>query len=154
MQKDKGPLIKAIVEFRKRTGLGIMQAKISVEEADLDIDRAIEIARAKGFMTSKVKPVEVLEHGIVETFVSEDKKRGSIVQLLCSTESAARTEVFRQGAKVIAYGLVIEADEDSIKTVLNDLEVALKEPVRLEYYEVYDMRDRRGCREASRPAEV
>jgi elongation factor Ts len=134
-------LIKAIKEFRERTGLGLQLSKQCVEEADLDVDLAIGIARERGFMTYSARPSTTLAHGVVGSYITDDQKRGAMVELLCYTDFAARTEEFKEAARLLAQGLVVKANNDCLDMIIESVSTRLKEPVRLHRYEVFDLRD-------------
>jgi translation elongation factor EF-Ts len=78
--------------------------------------------------------------GGVWSFITEDGKRGAMVELFCQTDFAARTDEFKEGAQLIAQGLTL-GKTAHIKPITDALEEKLKEPVILGRYEVFDMRD-------------
>jgi elongation factor Ts len=134
-------LVRAVKEFRERTGLGLQLSKQCVEATDLNVDAAVELARKEGLLTYSVRPATILAHGTVASCISEDKSRGALVELLCYTDFAAKTEEFQEAARLIALGLVVKAPQENIDQIISALEGKIKEPVRLHRYEVFDMRD-------------
>jgi elongation factor Ts len=78
-------------ELRRRTSQGMMECKKALEESGGDIEKAIEYFRKKGVKTS-VTGREAGE-GRVGAFISADRSRGALVEVLCNTDFTARNEV-------------------------------------------------------------
>ena len=58
---------KDVAELRKRTGLGMMECKKALVEADGDMDAAIKILREKGELKAESKmATRIAADGIVE----------------------------------------------------------------------------------------
>jgi len=81
-------------DLRQRTGAGMMDCKRALEEANGDIQKAIEILRKKGASVAAKRAEKSANEGLVVTKVSEDKKSGSILELNCETDFVAKSEDF------------------------------------------------------------
>ncbi len=79
--------------------------------------------------------------GGIWSYITEDGKQGAMVELFCETDFAARTEIFKQSAQLIAHGLIIGVPEENTQRILDNLKIMLKESVRLGRHEVFNMYD-------------
>ncbi|MEV4422659.1 translation elongation factor Ts [Patulibacter sp. NPDC049589] len=88
--------------LRQRTGAGMMDCKKTLQEADGDIEKAVELLRVKlGNKVGKLADRETTE-GTVQSFISADGKRGVLVEVDCNTDFVARNDDFIAFARRIA----------------------------------------------------
>lgn len=93
---------KMVGELREMTGLGMMECKKALVEAEGDIKKAEEILRIKsGNKASKLAGRTAAE-GVVATFISADKKLGALVEVNCETDFVAKDDGFVAFAKAVA----------------------------------------------------
>jgi len=83
-----------VKELRERTGAGMMDCKKALNETQGDMDKAIEFLREKGLAAAAKKAGRIASEGLVKTFVSEDRKSASIVEVNCETDFVAVNETF------------------------------------------------------------
>ena len=83
-----------VKDLRERTGAGMMDCKKALNECEGDIEKAIEHLREKGLAAAAKKAGRVASEGLVKTFVSEDKKEASIVEVNCETDFVSVNESF------------------------------------------------------------
>lgn len=83
-----------VKQLRELTGAGMLECKKALEEAQGDIEKAKEILRIKGLAKAEKKAGRETKEGIVQTYVSEDRKVGVILELNCETDFVARNEQF------------------------------------------------------------
>jgi elongation factor Ts len=83
-----------VKQLREMTGAGMLECKKALEEAQGDIEKAKEILRIKGLAKAEKKVGRETKEGIVQTYVSEDRKVGVILELNCETDFVARNEQF------------------------------------------------------------
>ena len=81
-------------ELRKKTGVGMMDCKKALIEADGDMEKAVEILRKKGASVATKRAEREANEGLIVTRVSDDKKRGSIVEVNCETDFVAKSDEF------------------------------------------------------------
>ncbi|MBQ8732944.1 MAG: elongation factor Ts, partial [Anaerotignum sp.] len=55
-----------VKELREMTGAGMMDCKKALTEADVNIEKAVEILREKGLAASAKKAVRITSEGMVE----------------------------------------------------------------------------------------
>lgn len=94
--------IKQVQELRARTGSGLMDAKKALEEANGDLDKAIEILRKAGAAKAAKKADREAREGLVASYIHANGKIGSMIILNCETDFVARNEKFQTLAKDIA----------------------------------------------------
>lgn len=102
-----------VKELREATGLGMMECKRALTEADGDLKKAEEILRIKsGAKASKVAG-RVAAEGAVTAHVSADGKSGALVEVNCETDFVAKDAGFVEFARAVAQ----IASEQSIAEV-------------------------------------
>lgn len=85
-----------VKNLRDTTGAGMMDCKKALEEANGDIQGAIEILRKKGQKLSLKRADREANEGVVIAITTSDRKRGVIVKLSCETDFVAKNEDFVQ----------------------------------------------------------
>ena len=88
-------------DLRQRTGAGMMDCKRALEEANGDIQKAIEILRKKGASVAAKRAEKTANEGLVVTKVSDDKKFATILEINCETDFVAKSEDFVNLAKFV-----------------------------------------------------
>ncbi|GAA0722988.1 translation elongation factor Ts [Clostridium malenominatum] len=91
-----------VKELREMTGAGMMDCKKALSESNGDMEKAVEILREKGLAAAAKKAGRVAAEGLVETYISEDMKIGSIIEFNCETDFVAANEEFKALASNIA----------------------------------------------------
>ncbi|WP_446899503.1 translation elongation factor Ts [Clostridium sp. LBM24168] len=92
---------KMVKDLRERTGAGMMNCKKALSEANGDVDKAIEILREKGLAAAAKKAGRIAAEGLVKTYVSEDGKNASIVEINCETDFVAVNDEFVKFADTV-----------------------------------------------------
>jgi elongation factor Ts len=91
-----------VKELREATGLGMMECKKALTEADGDMKRAEELLRIKsGARASKVAG-RIAAEGAVSVFISADSKTGALVEVNCETDFVAKDANFAGFVKSVA----------------------------------------------------
>lgn len=83
-----------VKDLRERTGAGMMDCKKALNESNGDLDKAVEILREKGLAAAAKKSGRIAAEGLVVTYISDDNKKGSIVEVNCETDFVAANEEF------------------------------------------------------------
>lgn len=83
-----------VKELRERTGLGMMDCKKALVEADGDMEKAIEDLRKASGLKAAKKAGRTAAEGIVKTRVSDDNSYGVIVEVNSETDFVARDDSF------------------------------------------------------------
>mgnify|MGYP001160556517 CR=1 FL=1 len=117
---------KDVYKLRDLTGLGVMDCKKALEEAEGDFDKAIEILRKKGQKVASNRADRSANEGIVITKISDDKSFGIIMMLNCETDFVSKNEEFVNLANDIsniALQNKIKSLEDLLKATINGFTV-------------------------------
>jgi elongation factor Ts len=96
--------------LRERTGAGMMDCKNALQEAEGDIDKAIEILRVKGQASAAKRGGRVASEGVVASYIHAGGKVGVLVEVDCETDFVARTEQFQEFAREVAVHVAGSAD--------------------------------------------
>ena len=105
---SKTELVK---ELRARTGAGVMDCRTAVEQAGGDLEKAVELLRAKGLATALKKASREASEGLVEAYVHAGGRVGALVEVNCETDFVARTEEFKRLAHDMALQVTAAAPQ-------------------------------------------
>jgi len=93
---------KQVKELRDATGVGMMDCKDALKEADGDFDEAVNILRKKGQKVADKRAEREADEGLVVTALSDDESAGAIVEVNCETDFVARNDDFQAFADRVA----------------------------------------------------
>ncbi len=88
--------------LRERTGAGIIDCRNALAETAGDIEKAIQVLRAKGLAAAAKRSGRVANDGIVTSYIHGGGRLGVLVEINCETDFVARTEEFKTLARDIA----------------------------------------------------
>jgi elongation factor Ts len=91
-----------VKELREKTGVGIMDCKNSLREANGDISKAIEILRKKGIAKAQKRESRTASEGQIQSYIHMGGKIGVLVEINCETDFSAKTEDFTDFSKNLA----------------------------------------------------
>jgi len=112
----------AVKELRERTGLGMMECKKALTEADGDMDLAIENMRKAGSMKAAKKAGRTAAEGLVMTKIAENGSYGVIVEVNSETDFAAREENFGAFVSKVLEKVFATKETDVAKLMADGLE--------------------------------
>ena len=101
-----------VKRLREVTGVGMMDCKKALQEADGDFDQAIEILRKKGQKVAAKRADREAKEGIIATATTDGHQTGVIVEVNCETDFVARNEDFVTFANKVAQLALREQPED------------------------------------------
>jgi elongation factor Ts len=126
-----------VKELRERTGIGVMECKDALQEAQGDIEKAIEILRKKGHARAQAKSSRKASEGLVGAYIHLNGKIGVLVEVNCESDFVARNADFQDLVKNIAMQIaaarprfissadvpadVIEKEKEIIKAQMGDM---------------------------------
>lgn len=93
---------QVVNEFRKKTGLGLMECKKLLTEAGGDLAKADTLAKERGLKQAELRAGRAAKAGRVEVYIHHDSKSGVLIELNCETDFVARNDEFKQLAKDLA----------------------------------------------------
>ena len=91
-----------IRELRATTGVGILECRKALQEADGDYKKAIDFLREKGMAKAAKRADRDASDGVVELYSHGDGRVGVMLEINCETDFVARGETFRNLAHEIA----------------------------------------------------
>jgi len=106
-----------VKELRERTGSGLMECKKALVETQGDIEAAIEAMRKSGLVKASKKAGRVAAEGIVVMSLSDDGRRGSLLEVNCETDFVAKGDDFVNFANRVA-ARVAAAEPADIEALL------------------------------------
>jgi elongation factor Ts len=96
---------KDIQKLRVDAGVGMMDAKQALTDADGDFDKAFELLRERGQASIAKRAGREANEGTIGTYIHIQNGRpvmGVMVELACETDFVAKSEEFRETADDIA----------------------------------------------------
>ncbi len=85
-----------VKELRDKTGAGMMDCKKALQEAEGDVEKAVEILRKKGIAKAEKKASREAKDGLVEAYIHPGGKLGVLVEVNCETDFVANTPDFKE----------------------------------------------------------
>ena len=93
---------KDVKELRERTGAGMMECKGALTEAGGDMEKAIDILRAKGAAKAAKRSAREASEGAIGSYVHMGGKIGVLVEINCETDFVARNDAFQALVRDVA----------------------------------------------------
>jgi elongation factor Ts len=135
-----------VKRLREQTGAGMMDCKNALNEADGDLEAAIELLRLKGAKDVGKRATRTAANGLVAAEL-DGTSAGVLVELNCETDFVAKTDLFQQVAGQIAKAaceakvadrLTLLAAEvrpgTTVEQLIEDASANLKEKLELGRY--------------------
>jgi elongation factor Ts len=93
---------KLVKTLREITGAGMLECKSALEEANGDLELAVEILRKKGVAKAAKKAGRETKEGLIHAYIHPGGRVGVLLELNCETDFVARNELFKELANEIA----------------------------------------------------
>jgi elongation factor Ts len=90
-----------VKELREKTGVGFMECKAALQEANGDLDAATTILRKKGLASAAKKSGRETKEGLIGSYI-HNGKIGVMVEVNCESDFVARNADFQALVKDIA----------------------------------------------------
>ena len=108
---------KEVKALRDRTGAGVLACREALTESQGDVERAVEILRARGQAQAAKRAGAETTEGVVQSYIHAGNKIGVLVELDCETDFVARNDAFVEFARDLALHIAAAApiaitDED------------------------------------------
>ena len=84
-----------VKQLREKTGAGMMDCKKVLTETNGDMEKASELLRERGIAKAAKKSSRIAAEGLVQAYVSDDKKVGAVIEVNAETDFVAKNEEFR-----------------------------------------------------------
>jgi elongation factor Ts len=144
-----------VKELRERTGSGMMECKKALQEAEGDIDIAIENMRKSGLAKADKKSGRVAAEGRVVIEISDDGKSAAVVEVNCETDfvsggddflsfvtAIAKTALVNQPADIAALSeMMLEGSAETIEEARKTKIAKIGENMQLRRFELLKSED-------------
>ena len=91
-----------VAKLRAQTGVGMMECKKALTEANGDFEKAIVILRERGLKAVDKKQGRIASEGMVASYIHMGGKIGVLVEVNCETDFVAKSDDFQLLVKDIA----------------------------------------------------
>ena len=142
-----------VKELREKTGAGMMDCKKVLTETDGDMEKAMDLLRERGITKAGKKSERIAAEGLVDSYLSDDKKVGAVVEVNAETDFVARNDEFKSFVADIVKQVALNnpADVDAlleeesiaepgktVKDVLTDKIAKIGENMRIRRFVRYE----------------
>ena len=121
MAKISASMVK---ELRERTGLGMMDCKKALSEADGDMEKAIEDLRKASGLKAAKKASRVAAEGVVLTKIADEGNYGVVIEVSSETDFVARDENFLGFADQVLQASFSDKEADASTLLASGIEDA------------------------------
>lgn len=101
----------AVKDLREKTGVGMMECKKALVDAQGNIDKAIDILRERGLANAQKKAGRIASEGIVGSYIHGGGRIGVLVEVNIETDFAANNDDFKAYVKNIAMQIAASKPE-------------------------------------------
>ncbi len=91
-----------VAKLRAQTGVGMMECKKALTDADGDFEKAIVLLRERGLKAVDKKQGRIASEGLVWSYIHMGGRIGVLVEVNCETDFVAKSEDFQTLVKDIA----------------------------------------------------
>ncbi len=91
-----------VAKLRQQTGVGMMDCKKALTDANGDFEKAIVLLRERGLKAVDKKQNRIASEGLVASYIHMGGKIGVLVEVNCETDFVAKSEDFQVLVKDIA----------------------------------------------------
>src|SRR5690625_1521273 len=103
-----------VKRLRDMTGVGMMDCKKALTEANGDFDKAVELLRKTGQKVAANRADREANEGLIVTAIADDSKTAAIVEVNCETDFVARNDDFQTYANDIVQIILANRPADLV----------------------------------------
>ncbi|MFD7549210.1 translation elongation factor Ts [Streptomyces sp. NPDC059578] len=111
-----------VKKLRELTGAGMMDCKKALDEADGNVEKAVELLRVKGQKGVAKREGRSAENGAVVSVIADDNSSGVILELKCETDFVAKGEKFQAVAGALAAHVAATSPADIEALLASEIE--------------------------------
>lgn len=93
---------KQVQELREISGAGMMDCKKVLVETNGDLEKAAELLRERGISKAAKKSLRIAAEGLVDTYVSDDKKIAVAIEVNAETDFVGKNTEFKEYVEKVA----------------------------------------------------
>jgi elongation factor Ts len=94
--------LDSIQKLRNMTGLGMLDCKKALEEAQGDIEKAIDLLRKRGAALADKRADKETTEGVIVSYIHPGDQMAVMIEINCETDFVARTADLKAFAKDVA----------------------------------------------------
>ncbi|MBN2542436.1 translation elongation factor Ts [bacterium] len=98
-----------VKKLRVKTGVGMMDCKRALEEANGDMDKAVEILRKSGLAKAAKKSDREANQGLIMSYIHPGNQIGVLIEVNTETDFVAKTEEVKNFTKNMAMQVAAAA---------------------------------------------
>ena len=98
--------------LREKTGVGMMECKKALVEADGDMDKAVDFLRERGLAAAAKKATRIAAEGVVLPYYDAEAKKGVVVEVNSETDFVAQNAEFKAFVQNVAKQVVDKNPKD------------------------------------------
>ena len=91
-----------VAKLRAQTGVGMMECKKALTDANGDFEKAVVLLRERGLKAVDKKQSRIASEGLVASYIHMGGRIGVLVEVNCETDFVAKSEDFQNLVKDIA----------------------------------------------------
>lgn len=99
-----------VAKLREMTGVGMMECKKALVEAQGDINAAVDLLRKSGAASAAKKSARDAREGVIAQYIAPGGKSGVLLEVNCETDFVARNDAFRAFADELAKKVSADAN--------------------------------------------
>ncbi|HNZ53578.1 MAG TPA: translation elongation factor Ts [bacterium] len=107
-----------VKDLRERSGAGMMDCKKALQEANGNMEEAMQILKDKGIAKAAKKAGRVASEGTVLSII--ENSNGLLFELNCETDFAAKSEGFKNLSREISGYFMKNASEEGVLVSMED----------------------------------
>ena len=142
-----------VKELRESTGAGMMDCKKALQEAEGNMERAVDILREKGLSKAAKKADRIAAEGLVAIEINEDNTVASMVEVNSETDFVAKNPEFTGLVNDIATAILgsnvstveeankLEVNGTSIENMIVDKTATIGEKLSFRRFELVEKQD-------------
>jgi elongation factor Ts len=100
---------KDVKALRDLTGAGVLACREALSESAGDMDRAVELLRARGAAQAARRAEAEAHEGAVQSYIHAGNRIGVLVEVDCQTDFVARNDKFVEFARDVALHIAAAA---------------------------------------------
>lgn len=141
-----------VKSLREKTGVGMMECKKALTEANGDMDKAIDYLREKGLAAAAKKSTRIAAEGVVLSHYDADANVGVVVEVNSETDFVAKNDKFQAFVMGVAKTVIASrpADVETLMTekydgtdktvteILNELILSIGENMKVRRFQVVE----------------
>lgn len=135
---------KDVMALRAKTGVGMMDCKKALTEANGDMEKAVELLREKGMATASKRADKIASQGLVCAIAKDGKS--VLIEVNCESDFVARGDQFKElvdtiGAYIIDNNVAdidtLNADE-KVVALIHEAIAKIGEKINIRRFTKYD----------------